>query len=203
MEKKDKRRVIICLIIAIIIIIFTIYNNNPNNKIKHYIKNREFKLEQDEVLYYKQISNNTIDKYNQDKEKGIKTNYDYLYFDIYNYKLSEIINEYEDNYESSININYKFKTDTINYIYRINYNKTNIIFKGKYINAFAQKLLMSPYFLSTVNMLTYGVKMPRLGTNEAKQILLPLPPLEEQQRIVERIEQIFEQLDILEKSLGE
>ena len=76
-------------------------------------------------------------------------------------------------------------------------------FKGKYINAFAQKLLMSPYFLSTVNMLTYGVKMPRLGTNEAKQILLPLPPLEEQQRIVERIEQIFEQLDILEKSLGE
>lgn len=76
-------------------------------------------------------------------------------------------------------------------------------FKGKYINTFAQKLLMSPYFLSTVNMLTYGVKMPRLGTNEAKQILLPLPPLEEQQRIVERIEQIFEQLDILEKSLGD
>lgn len=76
-------------------------------------------------------------------------------------------------------------------------------FKGKYINAFAQKLLMSPYFLSTVNMLTYGVKMPRLGTNEAKQILLPLPPLEEQQRIVERIEQIFEQLYILEKSIGE
>ena len=133
MEKKDKRRLIICLIIAIIIIIFTIYNNNPNIKIKHYIKNREFKLDQDKTLYYKQISNNTIDKYNRDKEKGIKTNYDYLYFDIYNYKLSEIISEYEANYESSININYKFKTDTINYIYRINYNKTNIIFEGKYI----------------------------------------------------------------------
>lgn len=34
-------------------------------------------------------------------------------------------------------------------------------------------------------------------------ILFPLPPLAEQKRIVERIEQIFEQLDILEKSLGE
>ncbi len=76
-------------------------------------------------------------------------------------------------------------------------------FSGAYINKFAQKLLMSPYFLSTVNMLTYGVKMPRLGTNEASQILLPLPPLSEQQRIVAKIEQIFAQLDALEKSLGE
>ncbi|MCR4734344.1 MAG: restriction endonuclease subunit S [Treponema sp.] len=73
-------------------------------------------------------------------------------------------------------------------------------FNGAYINIFAQRLLMSPYFLSTVNMLTYGVKMPRLGSGEANQILLPLPPLSEQKRIVSAIEKAFEQIDIIEKN---
>ena len=72
-------------------------------------------------------------------------------------------------------------------------------FQGAYYNPFAQKLLMSPYFLSTVNMLTYGVKMPRLGKDDAVQILLPLPPLAEQKRIVEKIEAIFKQADIIEE----
>ena len=72
-------------------------------------------------------------------------------------------------------------------------------FQGAYYNSFAQKLLMSPYFLSTVNMLTYGVKMPRLGKDDAVQILLPLPPLAEQKRIVEKIEAIFKQADIIEE----
>ncbi len=36
-----------------------------------------------------------------------------------------------------------------------------------------------------------------------KQFLFPLPPLLEQKRIVKKIDQIFEQLDILEKSIGE
>ena len=73
-------------------------------------------------------------------------------------------------------------------------------FQGAYYNPFAQKLLMSPYFLSTVNMLTYGVKMPRLGKDDAVQILLPLPPLAEQKRIVEKIEVIFKQADIIEEN---
>ena len=74
-------------------------------------------------------------------------------------------------------------------------------FQGAYYNSFAQKLLMSPYFLSTVNMLTYGVKMPRLGKDDAVQILLPLPPFAEQKRIVEKIEQIFDILDTIEKAV--
>ena len=43
-----------------------------------------------------------------------------------------------------------------------------------------------------------GVKIDYLNA-----FLFPLPPLDEQKRIVERIEQIFEQLYILEKSIGE
>ena len=42
--------------------------------------------------------------------------------------------------------------------------------------------------------------MPRLGKDDAVQILLPLPPLAEQKRIVEKIEQIFRQADTIEQN---
>ncbi|MGI5101543.1 restriction endonuclease subunit S [Treponema vincentii] len=76
-------------------------------------------------------------------------------------------------------------------------------FNGVLLNKFAQKLLMSPFFLSTVNMLTYGVKMPRLGTDDAKEIFIPLPSLFEQQRIVAKIEELFAKLDFITAVLTE
>ena len=45
-------------------------------------------------------------------------------------------------------------------------------------------ILKSPCFLYYVNNLTYGVKMPRLGTDDAENALLPIPPLSEQKKIV-------------------
>ena len=45
-------------------------------------------------------------------------------------------------------------------------------------------ILKSPFFLYYVNNLTYGVKMPRLGTDDAENALLPIPPLSEQKKIV-------------------
>ena len=47
--------------------------------------------------------------------------------------------------------------------------------------------LRSPYFLSRVNNLMYGVKMPRLGTRDMTMTIVPLPPLLEQKRIVEKV----------------
>ena len=70
-------------------------------------------------------------------------------------------------------------------------------FNGVLLNEFAQRLLMSSFFLSIVNMLVYGVKMPRLGRDDAKKIFIPLPPLSEQHRIVVKIETIFAQIDLL------
>ena len=55
--------------------------------------------------------------------------------------------------------------------------------------------LRSQYFLDYTMMCGYGVKMPRLSTTDAKNGLIPLPPLAEQKRIVDRIEEIFASLD--------
>ena len=49
----------------------------------------------------------------------------------------------------------------------------------------------------------FGGAQPNISKEKVEPTLFPLPPLEEQQRIVERIEQIFEQLDILEKTIGD
>ena len=48
----------------------------------------------------------------------------------------------------------------------------------------------------------FGGAQPNISKEKVEPTLFPLPPLDEQKRIVERIEQIFEQLDILDKSLG-
>lgn len=47
--------------------------------------------------------------------------------------------------------------------------------------------LRSPYFLNRVTNLMYGVKMPRLGTQDMTMTIVPLPPLSEQKRIVKKI----------------
>ncbi len=59
---------------------------------------------------------------------------------------------------------------------------------------YLKECLKSPYFYQYVNSLTYGIKMPRLGTTDGKRSLIPLPPIQEQQRIVEKIEQLFKTL---------
>lgn len=75
----------------------------------------------------------------------------------------------------------------------IDYTRKNIL--GKY----AQIVLMSPMFVSYANQNSYGTKMPRLGTNAGQLALFPLPPLAEQKRIVERLEEILAEVEILAK----
>ena len=71
---------------------------------------------------------------------------------------------------------------------------------GEHIyNKYAQLYLMSPFFVDYTNSLSFGVKMPRLGTEDGKKALFPLPPLVEQKRIVAAIEKM---LPLCEK-LGE
>ena len=60
------------------------------------------------------------------------------------------------------------------------------------IPEYLQCCLKSHYFYEYVNQLTYGVKMPRLGTEDGKKGLIPLPPIQEQYRIVQKLSKLLE-----------
>lgn len=69
---------------------------------------------------------------------------------------------------------------------------------GEYEPGYFRLALSSPYFLDYVNARSYGMKMPRLGTDDARNAALPLPPLAEQARIVTRVEELMRLCDALE-----
>ena len=52
-------------------------------------------------------------------------------------------------------------------------------------------VLTSPHIDYVINSVTYGVKMPRVGTDTMTNLLIPLPPLAEQKRIVAKLEEIL------------
>ena len=56
-------------------------------------------------------------------------------------------------------------------------------------------VLRSPHIDYVVNSVTYGVKMPRVGTETMVNLLIPLPPLAEQKRIVTKIEELLPLVD--------
>lgn len=58
-------------------------------------------------------------------------------------------------------------------------------------------VLRSPHVDYKINAVTYGVKMPRVGTDTMVNLLIPLPPIEEQQRIVERLDALLPLCDTL------
>lgn len=58
-------------------------------------------------------------------------------------------------------------------------------------------------FLTYVNSVTKGMKMPRLGTNDGQMALFILPPLHEQEQIVTKLEELMAFCDGLEQSIKE
>ncbi len=75
-------------------------------------------------------------------------------------------------------------------------------FERNVLPQYARYYLMSPTFLRYANKCSYGVKMPRLGTADGKKALIPIPPIEEQKRIVVAIEQTFIQLNSIAENLS-
>lgn len=64
-------------------------------------------------------------------------------------------------------------------------------------------LMISNYVVNGLNQFIKGDNSPSINGDDITEFYFPLPPLPEQKRIVTKIEQVFEQLDMLEKSLGE
>lgn len=62
---------------------------------------------------------------------------------------------------------------------------------------YAQVFLMSPCFLSFANAHVSGTKMPRLRVADGKQCLIPVPPLAEQECIVEKVNAVLGFVDAI------
>ena len=72
---------------------------------------------------------------------------------------------------------------------------------GQHIAAqYAKTFFMSPYFVDYAMDGAYGVKMPRIGSHRGNSALMPLPPYTEQIHLVNRIYELFEQIDIIEQN---
>ena len=71
---------------------------------------------------------------------------------------------------------------------------------GGISHEFIVQYLRSPYVDNLINQITYGVKMPRVGTETMVALLCPIPPLAEQRRIVTKIEQILPYINEYESS---
>lgn len=69
---------------------------------------------------------------------------------------------------------------------------------GECVPEYFKVALGNPYFLSYVNAMSYGMKMPRLGTDDARNAVIPTPPLAEQSRIVARVEELMRVCDALD-----
>jgi type I restriction enzyme S subunit len=59
--------------------------------------------------------------------------------------------------------------------------------------------LKSPYFIAYADGSTYGMNLPRLGTDSAREALFPFPPQREQSRIVAKVDELMTLCDQLEK----
>ncbi len=66
---------------------------------------------------------------------------------------------------------------------------------------YARYYIMSPTFLRYANHCSYGVKMPRLGTADGKKAVFTVPPINEQKRIADKINQLFSLLDSIVKNM--
>lgn len=58
--------------------------------------------------------------------------------------------------------------------------------------------LKSPYFIAYADASTYGMNLPRLGTDSAREALFAFPPKKEQSRIVAKVDELVALCDKLE-----
>lgn len=70
---------------------------------------------------------------------------------------------------------------------------------GPFVADYFKYILMSPYFLRYATSISYGMKMPRLGTEGGRNAPFPLPPLAEQAKISAKVDQLMVICDLLER----
>ena len=66
---------------------------------------------------------------------------------------------------------------------------------GNICKGYIVNLLKSVYVDRYINSATFGIKMPRVATETMTSLIIPLPPLAEQKRIVEKIEELMPKVE--------
>ena len=77
-----------------------------------------------------------------------------------------------------------------------------LTFYGNIYSPYMQLFIMSPTFLTYVNMISYGVKMSRLGTNDGKNAIIAIPPINEQKRIRDKFDIVAPLFDKIQNNLN-
>lgn len=70
---------------------------------------------------------------------------------------------------------------------------------GNIYPEFLRLLLKAPNFIIYANSSTHGMNLPRLGTEKAQQAVIELAPIQEQLRIVSRVDKLMSLCDQLEQ----
>lgn len=66
-------------------------------------------------------------------------------------------------------------------------------------NHFIYYYLFANFLHDRISSLTYGARMPRLGTKDGKSLQIPLPPLQEQEQIAKHLDFVFEKAKALKE----
>lgn len=64
---------------------------------------------------------------------------------------------------------------------------------------FLRLVLKTPYFIEYANSSTHGMNLPRMGTDKAREALIPLAPINEQHRVVAKVDELMALCDQLEQ----
>ena len=74
---------------------------------------------------------------------------------------------------------------------------------GKFLNSYVEKYLFSPLLSAEILKYNNGTAQPNLSAENLKKFLVPLPPIDEQKRIVNKLDYFFDKIQKVKEIIEE